>query len=762
MEVKIKKKSEGLQLMLEDNLEKISEYVDLSAAFKEYFFLETSYSSFINNSKLEKQIDKKKLYSLLSDYYYKSSNEDIILLRRTYEKDIKNVFYSFILTPNFSTLIEKLFGDEGESSYDINKNNIIKGVHATFYDIVIRSIRNSTSLNIIPEFILYYDKKIVDSKINDLIKFKFGFNYNDREKKSIEYKYLENLFNTFKKDLKPPFDSNIYDLEFRLLLFKLIVLVNHTFIKRNEKYHQKFLDRFKRYYLLLQLENKKDDLLTEYNNYIKKTSEEIEKEKNEIIQKVKDDLFKIDEKSKKNHVIIIHDDKSQEIKALNKKYLKLIFSLSLMFNNIVVLTMKNNKDGIEEYTYKISSKIKCSAIERQFLLNILNVFKEEKSFLYNYLLETYIYENVTQKYNSNLYSKLRDNDKIIIPYNTIINAISGKNNIPKEEKNKDNNNNTIIDNNKDNKDKIDDKDNNIINTNDSNNNIINEKKLKNVSEENQIFISEFKKFFNKNKKIFDQQEVKKGFFGNIFSSKIPQYIDTPQGKIVNYLPYNLKLIPIVNHRISSSQITIVIDGSISEQLYESDQKNLSHADILNSFFTNNQYINSDFYCYSWQTLNYQIKSELKEVTAFYGKILAFILISRLFFQFQTINLIGNSTGCKIIKHCLLEMREVKNKLQVYDLINNIIFIGGVTTLNLDKYPDIFDNVTGKIVNIFSKNDKLLSEYKKKAIGLNELKNKTEGKYNYDIINIDLSKKYINQEEYIYELPKIFIKNFNIN
>ena len=89
-------------------------------------------------------------------------------------------------------------------------------------------------------------------------------------------------------------------------------------------------------------------------------------------------------------------------------------------------------------------------------------------------------------------------------------------------------------------------------------------------------------------------------------------------------------------------------------------------------------------------------------------------------------------------------------------------IGGATYFNMDKYPYLFDNISGKIVNIFSRNDKDLVEYKKNAVGLNELKVKKEYEDKYNIVNIDLSKKYLKQEEYIYELPKIFVNDLNIN
>jgi hypothetical protein len=736
MEEKIKCRTEGLQLMLKESLEKLSKNENLSVAFKEYFLIEESYSSLINKSQLDKQIKKQQFISLLNEYYYKSSDEDMILLRRKFEKNIKNIFYSFIITPSFIPLIEKIFGDEGESKFDINKNSIMKGVHASFYDLTIKNIRNSLSLSAVPNFILYYDKKIINSKINDIIVYKYNFNYENKERKSLEYKYLENLFKSFTKEFKPLIDINLFSLEFRISFFKLLIASNHKFINKNQIYNNKFIEKFERYILIFKLKEKQKELLNEYNNDINKSFDIIESELNNLITKIKNDLFKKDENNK-NNVIIVHDDNNQELKSLNKKYLKLIFALSMMYNNIISIIKKNNKEGKEEISYKINNKIKCSSIERQFLLNILNIFKEEKSFVYNYLLETYIYEETTNKYNRHLYHKLREKDRVIIPYTSIINGM-----IDKHNENKDNTPKGV-----DNK----------------NNNKINENKNKNKNEEQQKFINQFSIFYNTYKIIFEQKEFKKGFFGSIFNKKIPIYLDSKEGKVVNYGIYNLKLIPIINRKISSSQISIIIDGSIYDSIiFDSDEKRLSHKEIFNTFFSNNLYLNSDFYCYDWQSLNYKRKDDFKEVYIFYGKLLAYIIISKLFFQYQTINLIGQSTGCKIIKHCLIELQQLKNKLNIYDLINNIILIGGATHINIDKYPNIFDNITGKIVNIFSTKDHPLFQYKKTSVGLNELKAKKEYNDKYNIINIDLSKKYIKQEEYIFELPKIFINDLNIN
>ena len=733
MEEKIKSRKEGFKLMLKESLKKVSEKTEIQVIFKDYFLIESTYTNIIKDSQLNKLVSKYLLYSFLNEYYYISKDDQVILIRKIYEKKIKDIFYSFVLSPTFVQLLDNLFGDEGESTFDTNKVSIMKGLHGAFYDLVMKNIKNNLSLDVVPNFIIYYDKKIVNAKINDIIISKYNFNFEEKEKRSIEYKYMENLFKIFMKDFKPLFDHNIFHEEFKIKLFRLIFYANFNYIKKNDIYNKKFLDKFERYILVFQLKPKHQELFNEYLDLFQKTTEEIEVEKNKIINEIMGDLFH--EKSNKKNIVVINDDSHQGMKSLNKKYIKIIFAFSLMFNNIIAVIFKNKDEENEEITFKLNNKIRCSSIERQFLLNILDIFKEHKSFIYNNLLETYIVEEATNKYNRHLYHKIKETEKVSLPFNSIINGmtagLSDNNNQTNESQQEGN-----------------------INT-----------KQKNINFENKKFINSFVNFYKKYQFIFEQKEVKIGFIGSLFNKKIPIYIDTPMGKMVNYAIHNLKLTPLVYRKISSFQVTIIIDGYISpETLFESDDKSLSHKERLCNFFTNNIFLNGDYYIYDWQSLNYPNKTDFKEVATFYGILLAYIIISKLFFQFQTINLIGYSTGCKIIKSCLKHLHELKKSINIYDVINNVILIGGASHFNLEKYPDLFDNISGKVVNIFSNKDKDLIKYKKTATGVNELKiNKNlENKYKYDIVNIDLSKKFIEQDEYMMELPKILIKDFNIN
>ena len=49
-----------------------------------------------------------------------------------------------------------------------------------------------------------------------------------------------------------------------------MVLSNVKFIKKNELYNKKFIDKFERYILIFKLKEKSKELLDEYNAIIKK------------------------------------------------------------------------------------------------------------------------------------------------------------------------------------------------------------------------------------------------------------------------------------------------------------------------------------------------------------------------------------------------------------------------------------------------------------------------------------------------------------
>ena len=704
-----KSKSEATILMLSDSLNHINEK-NIEEALKDYYLLETTYIGVIKKQKFDSVITQNKLNSLFNKYYYSSKDPNKIRERRITEKDIKKSFDAYLISPEFITLIDKLFADESEISYEMDKYSIIKGIHKTLSDKIIKTIQNTTNYNIIPNFLYYYDKKLLNYKVNDIIRNKYSFNYTDKNQNKIEYKYLVKHYQIFSQNPNIIFDIKLFNDEFRINLFKIIMLVNYNFFKNNIFAQNHFKERFINYMILIKIYDHYKELSSEFELIMKDDDKSNKEKLSKLTEYIKKELF-----SQENNNIKLDNNINNEITnslKINKKYLKLIFSLSVLFNRIVIFKEINPEEKNQEeiniiniddkkYEIKIVSKLKCSSISKHMLNNVLNIFEDEKSFLYNYMIDTYIYENIMKNNNRHLYLKNRDKEKIILNLQDILLRL----------------------------------------------------------DKSQNYKTEFKSFYNQNKDIFNQPKLTVGFLGGLFGSKIPNSIKTEKGKEIYYSINDLKLLPVVKSDINSTQITIIIDGSLSNDiLLISNNKALSHKDIFCSFFTNSIYTNSDFYCYDWLSINYEEISQSKKVSKFYGKLLAYIIISREIFSFQTINLVGYSMGCNVIKYCLLELNKLNKKDNYLDLINNIIFIGGCINIKFDKYPNIFESITGKIINVFSKADKDLFEYNKTAIGLSPLQSKDENINKNQIINIDLTIKNIKQNDYIYQIPNILFEN----
>ena len=707
-------KSDATILMLSESLKNINNS-NIIEELKEYYLLETTYIGVIKKQKFGSIITQNKLFSLFNRYYYYSKDINILKERRKAEKNIKKAFNSFLISPEFYPLIEKLFADESETSYELDQYSIIKGIHKTLNDKIIKTIQNETSYNVIPNFLIYYDKKLLNSRVNDIIRYQYSFNYTDKHQNKIEYKYLVKYYKIFSQNPNIIFEQKLFSEEFRIRLFKLIILSNYKFLKYNKIAEQYFKERFINYMIFMKIYEHYKELNSEFDLIMQKEDKLNEEELSKIKLYFINDLFNQeydDNKQDNKDINIINNDISNNLKV-NKKYLKLLFSLSVLFNRIVIFKelkeeeKKENEDNIinidgKAYDIKIVSKLKCSSINKQMLNNILKFFEEEKSFLYNYLIDTYIYDNIMKNNNRHLYVKNREREKLILNLQETLLRI----------------------------------------------------------EKNETNKKHYELFYKENISIFNQPKLTVGFFGGLFGGKVPNSIKTDKGKEIYYNINDLKLIPVVKSDINSTQITIIIDGSISNNiLLTSNKKELSHKEVFSSFFTNNEYTNSEFYLYDWQSVNYEELSQTKKVSKFYGKLLAYIINSREIFTFQTLNLVGYSMGCNIIKYCLLELNKINEKSNYSDIINNVIFIGGCINIKFDKYPNIFDSITGKIINIFSKGDKDLIEYNKTAIGLDNLKTKKEYINKYQIINVDLTVKSIKQNDYIYQIPSILFENY---
>ncbi len=258
------------------------------------------------------------------------------------------------------------------------------------------------------------------------------------------------------------------------------------------------------------------------------------------------------------------------------------------------------------------------------------------------------------------------------------------------------------------------------------------------------------KFIKQKSEIFESEGFNNPLNINIpINFEIPLTLLSKNAKSIHsFIKYDIKklsLIPISIFK-TSTQISILIDGNYSNNL---------KLKSLNPYLYQNKNSNCDFYTYKWQTnINSSEMFYNKKVAKFYGKLLAYIITSRTIFKFQCINLIGFSLGCHVIKHCLLELNKISSKIDSDDVLNDVIFIGAATDLNMDKYPNILNNIGGRIINVYSENDKYLRGYNEDCLGLKRLINNTLYKLSHSIININLTHKNITQVDYLNHVLRI--------
>ena len=137
-----------------------------------------------------------------------------------------------------------------------------------------------------------------------------------------------------------------------------------------------------------------------------------------------------------------------------------------------------------------------------------------------------------------------------------------------------------------------------------------------------------------------------------------------------------------------------------------------------------------------------------------GQLLACILVCKKFFNIQTINLIGFSLGCHVIKNCIKFLYNIdkKYKIDCSDIIKDVYLIAGATTIKKDKidiYRNLFSEIiNGKLVNAFSNEDQVLNKLyefarKKKPIGNSKL---DLGNFQ-KLINVDFTSLHMGHTDY---------------
>ena len=671
------------------DFDSFSNLCDLKELMKNFYLQEESLISKIKDNKKELKI---KIYEMLYKRFYLCQNDDNFLLRKKLEEKIIHNFFIFYFSNELNENIKKIFYLNNEKDFENDKNKIINEIYITIFNHCEKFIiENTENLEVLPNFLIYYYKKLLKFKINNyIIKNYLFYSEKDSFLKSKEFLYLKKIYNKFLDRKILLFDESKFNENIRINLFKLLVFSNCDYLNKNIKNQTIFCNNLKKYIMILGLKNKYNELALIYSELLKKNKNEINKEINEI----KNIIFN----QKKN--INNNNNNNKNLTSIDKFYLQLIFNFSFLLNSFLIIHQTTNiNDNQIKYEINFVNKFKLSAKERIFLNNILIILKGKKI---NFYIENYIFIPLIKKYIKNLKD---DNYKlnVILNYEKISNSILNF----KEQ-------------------------NYIKKTN------LNKKNLDLKNENDFLYFSNlFENFINENENKLNE---KKNFFKIFDKNKIYYHI-----KDLILIPNNI----IKNYM----NVSIIIEGNFFIQ-----NKKLSFDENfdINDFIFSGKNCNCDFYSFKWQNKNnfYNENNKNFQVAKFFGEFLAFIIASRNLFQFQTINLIGFSLGCLVIKFCLKELKKFPSDLGADDIINDVIFIAGADEMKENEYEILFNNFSGRLINFYNKNDDNLKKFNENSFGLRPIINNNNINDNDRIINIDLTNDLFNNVEYKTILPRI--------
>lgn len=561
-----------------------------------------------------------------------------------------------------------------------------------------------------------------------------------------EYKFLRDKFLDLINEKFNLFDERYIPEDVRMILFEIFLISIKDYVRVNELNLQTLLNNCKRYIFLMGLESRHNEVIKKLTNMI----DNINKEKSSVTPL--ETLFAELRNKLSNEFSLINNQIDKE------KILIIVFSFSIMLNNLmdVIIEYDENGDSISKAAFV--PELKCSSRQRQFLINLLSNLddyllllekedKEKNQFFsclkINFMLENSIFSSLIKSYTKVLFDE-QNKTKITLEGELIFELF--------------------------------------------------DKSCENNSElsmlytlfykliEDEFEMDKLKKDSNFVDKISNNFKSKVKSIYNVINSKILN--NTNEQTIKNKLDFDVvKFIPFDPINIST-HIAICINGHFLEgdieniwQDFTLDEKRMDYY-----FF---QWLNNDSHYKDKNLLkdtflfiknfnknlsieemrlkeNKSLIKRNKEAAKAHGKLLAYIIASRSIFKFHSISLIGYSLGCEVIKQCILELNKIYdyNPFDINDILHNIIFIGGATKLdhNKFKYNELFKFVSGRIVNCYSEYDKVLAEmYSPDAIGLKPLIYNNDNQGRLLIKNYDLSYLKLDHGDYKRELNKILDK-----
>lgn len=745
----IQNKISTTELLIEMQITKKEEFrknciIDLKYYLhEEKLLLEEINKKYPQIDKKTSKILKKQIFYILKEKFLQ--NEKRGEIRNLFQNKLETFFYEYII-PNlaFSEEIAKL----NEKNNQENKEEM-KKFQKNFIQTEIEKIRisildqlklkNDKSLDKLPIFIT----KDLSKKIKQKILLHLRINYDIPEKKlqlksDPNYQFLYSRFRDFYDDRINMFDLKYFnnDPNFLECLYKCLYYSNKDYLQYNCNL-KVFVNNSKKYLVLLGRYSEHSLIVSECLDN-KETLDSVFKE---LVSKINNN---------------------------NDTLMFIVFCMSAMLNNIAEYVAEGN-----EFKSVFTPLLKCSAKQKVFLQNFLvNLDKycgtQNKCVYLNVLMENYVFASIVKSYTKVLYDEL-NKLKIDLTYGKILGLLEKLDKIKKGNSSLEEDNLSEFE----------------FNT-------LDDVECRNLYELYREFKNnsiEIEKENNKDsslesKKVFSNIKHGLGSFFTKANKKTKEFLNpnTKKPKIkMQYLNQIVLLSP-VDLLNSSTQVCICINGFYLNEDFLTYSSLSSSA--INTITNNPNKIAVDYYIYSWQnkdnlfkprTLPYllpvdytkDLSKEIKHnktVAKLYGQFLAYLICSREIFKFHTISLIGIGLGCKVIKECLKEMNKIQREIEITDLIQNIIFIGGACSIK-QKHIDLFRVVSEKVVNVYNAEDITLAfYYNSGAIGTKEIAFTKQRKNNDDYLpiiqNYNLTKE-INHHNYFLEFNNILEKiNFN--
>lgn len=744
---------------IETQISQIEQKAIQNKIIEKYEESERDLNSFILSKKNLSLTNKKFLKSILRQKLYDSfvckNKEDRINIVNIVNK----LFQGCVNRIDDKTDIKNYFGSEFSVSHlnvELNDieylSTILKGMQNAVLSNIKSHICMRLNIDALPNFLISNSKNLLKQKIRRLWRISYEIPVNNLKIQSrFGYKFLNEKFLDLINERFNLFDNRYISEEIRSLLFEILIICNFEYMNMNEYNMQTFLNNTKRYILLLGLENKFEEMAKIFTDYINNKKLLIN-----IIDRIQNKFKDLRERLINEFNLI-----SQEVDK--EKKLIIIFSFSIMLNNLMTFSIETDKDNNLISKIVFSPELSCSSRERQFLINLLyymdiyllhnhdetNQASYFTALNINYMLENSIFSSLIKSYTKVLFDEEMNKTKENLEFEKIIEIFESNCELHEEHHKMKTLFNDLI------------KNNSCVEPRSS---------LKKIT----------KTITNKFKTLYSN-------FLSPKNSSNDDHVNSSKKISVQFSDF--KLIPYDPLNIST-HICICINGHLLEGDLEK---------VWKGFTINEKSV--DYYFLHWREeskfdnflsdamifLNKlknnisteqareenqkQIFRKNKVLSKIFGKILAYILATRSIFKFHVISLIGFSLGCNVIKHCIAELNKILElNYDIKEIIQNVVFIGGATIINHEKYKyeEFFKIIAGRIVNCYSSNDKLLeSLYSSNSIGLHPLEYNENSEMSncaapkkLMIENYDLSEFKIDQDGYHSEIGKI-LKNINI-